>query len=283
MKALGQAQSALQALADLLPDEAERVAAGRPYRDGARSASFASGDVVLVRPGGRVPADGVVVDGEAEVRRVDGDRRVTAGAESRRATRLVAGTVATDSSIRVEVDAVGDDTALAGIQRLVAEAQASQESGAGSGGPLRGAAVLRRGRRWAGHVPGVDHQRRRQRSGRADRHGARHRLPARPRARHPAGYLVVERRGRAVRHPRFRNRLALERMRTIDAVLFDKTGTLTKGEHVVTGVAGATAEDEVLQLAGSGRGGQRAPAGQGHRHGREQDPSARRCCDDFRR
>jgi Cu2+-exporting ATPase len=49
-----------------------------------------------------------------------------------------------------------------------------------------------------------------------------------------------------------KNRLALERMRTIDTVLFDKTGTLTKGEHAVIGVAGAGfSEDEVLRIAGA--------------------------------
>jgi Cu2+-exporting ATPase len=124
MKALGQAQSALQALADLLPDEAERV-----LNDGrtetVRIDELRVGDVVLVRPGSRVPADGVVVDGEAEV-----DESMVTG-ESRPVLKavedsVVAGTVATDSSIRVTVTAVGDDTALAGIQRLVADAQASK-------------------------------------------------------------------------------------------------------------------------------------------------------------
>src|SRR6185437_1461585 len=82
------------------------------------------GDVVLVRPGARVPADGRIVDGAAEL-----DESMITG-ESKPVTRsvgdkVVAGTVATDSAIRIRVDAVGEDTALAGIQRLVAEAQAS--------------------------------------------------------------------------------------------------------------------------------------------------------------
>ena len=80
---------------------------------------------MLVRPGARVPADGTIVDGSAEL-----DESMITG-ESKPVSRslgarVVAGTVSTDSSIRVRVDAVGDDTTLAGIQRLVADAQASQ-------------------------------------------------------------------------------------------------------------------------------------------------------------
>ena len=81
---------------------------------------------MLVRPGARVPADGDIVDGEADARRVDDHRRITARAPPARGDHVVAGTVSTDSAMRVRVDAVGDDTALAGIQRLVADAQASR-------------------------------------------------------------------------------------------------------------------------------------------------------------
>src|SRR5262249_15174888 len=117
MKALGQAQSELQALADLLPDEAELVGTGG-RTEPVHLDQLRSGDVVLVRPGGRVPADGVVVDGEAEV-----DEAMITG-ESRPVPKqiddgVVAGTVATDSALRIQITAVGDDTTLAGIQRLV--------------------------------------------------------------------------------------------------------------------------------------------------------------------
>ena len=124
MKALGQAQSALAALAELLPDEAERIDDdGGVTVVGTDALEF--GDVVLVRPGGRVPADGTIIEGTAEIDEsmVTGESRpVAKGVDD----RVVAGTVATDSSLRVRVEAVGDDTALAGIQRLVAEAQSSQ-------------------------------------------------------------------------------------------------------------------------------------------------------------
>ena len=81
MKAIGQAQGALAALAELLPDSAERVT-----DDGVEEVAIGDlevGDVVLVRPGGRVPADGVIVDGRAKLRRVDDHRRVAVGATRR--------------------------------------------------------------------------------------------------------------------------------------------------------------------------------------------------------
>ncbi len=81
-------------------------------------------DVVVVRPGGRVPADGEVIDGGAAV-----DESMITGESSpvqrEVGDRVVAGTVATDNSLRVRITAIGEDTALAGIQRLVADAQAS--------------------------------------------------------------------------------------------------------------------------------------------------------------
>ena len=141
MKAIGQAQGALAALAELLPDEAERVGEDGSVERVALPA-LRPGDVVLVRSGARVPADGAIAEGEAEL-----DESMITG-ESRPVPkgpgdRVVAGTVSTDSAIRVRVEAVGDDTALAGIQRLVAEAQAERQPGPGPGRPLRGPAVLR--------------------------------------------------------------------------------------------------------------------------------------------
>src|SRR5215213_9975852 len=123
MRALGQASGALDALAALLPDEADLVT-----DEGTRTvpiADLAVGDLVLVRPGGRVPADGVVVEGEAELDEsmITGESRPVPRGEG---GRVVAGTVVTDSALRVRVEAVGEGTALAGIRRLVEQAQASR-------------------------------------------------------------------------------------------------------------------------------------------------------------
>ncbi len=165
--------------------------------------------------------------------------------------RVVAGTVSTDSSIRVRVDAVGDDTALAGIQRLAAEAQASGSRAQALAD--RFAALLSYVAAGAGALTflawaGL---------GRVDDGVVRTvtvLVIACPHALGLAIPLVVSlstavsaRAGILVK-----DRLALERMRDVDAVLFDKTGTLTKGEHTVTGVAGVGIdESEILSLAGA--------------------------------
>jgi Cu2+-exporting ATPase len=250
MKAVGQAQGALAALAELLPDDAERVGA-----DGQAVAvplsELRPGDVVLVRSGARVPADGVIVEGEAELDEamITGESRPVA---KRPGDRVVAGTVSTDSAVRVRVEAVGDDTALAGIQRLVAEAQASGSRAQALAD--RFAALLFYVATAAGLVTFVVWW------ALGDLDDAVVRtvtvlVIACPHALGLAIPLVIAlstavsaKAGILVK-----DRLALERMRTIDAVLFDKTGTLTKGAHVVTGVAAAKSagvdDDAVLRLA----------------------------------
>jgi Cu2+-exporting ATPase len=118
MRSVAQTTSALDSLAALLPDEAERVT--DEGSETVAPADLRVDDVVIVRPGASVPADGVIVDGAAEM-----DESMVTG-ESRPVRRSVGdAVVATDSGLRVKVTAVGDDTALAGIQRLVTEAQNS--------------------------------------------------------------------------------------------------------------------------------------------------------------
>ena len=122
MRSLAQTMSALDSLAALLPDEAERVEGDTTVR--VSPDELRLGDVVVVRPGARVPADGAVTQGSASV-----DESMITG-ESKPVTRgvgdvVVAGTIATDSGLRVEVTAVGDDTTLAGIRELVSRAQNS--------------------------------------------------------------------------------------------------------------------------------------------------------------
>jgi Cu2+-exporting ATPase len=247
MRALGQAQSALRALAELLPDEAERVGTdGRPATVSVDA--LRPGDVVLVRPGGRVPADGVIVAGDAEL-----DESMVTG-ESRPVPKtvgdpVVAGTVAVDSSIRVEVTAVGEDTTLAGIQRLVAEAQASKSRAQALADRFAGllfyvaaGAGVVTFAAWA--LSGDTNE--------AVVRTVTVLVIACPHALGLAIPLVISLSSALAAQSGIliRNRLALERMRTIDAVLFDKTGTLTKGEHAVTGVVGLDLdEDEILQLA----------------------------------
>jgi Cu2+-exporting ATPase len=247
MRALGAASSALDALAALLPDEAERVEGHNIVT--VPLSELAVDDVVLVRSGGRVPADGTVVDGTADV-----DESMITG-ESRPVTRgigdiVVAGTVATDSALRVRITAIGDQTALAGIQRLVAEAQSSSSRAQALAD--RAAALLFYFASIAGAVTFLVWML----LGNADDAITRTvtvLVIACPHALGLAIPLVIaistERAARA--GVLVRSRLALERMRTVDVVLFDKTGTLTRGEPAVTHIAvveGFTRE-EALALA----------------------------------
>nr|WP_246087448.1 heavy metal translocating P-type ATPase [Microbacterium agarici] len=253
MRSLAKTSSALDSLAALLPDEAERV---DHSEDGEETISKVSpdelnvGDVMVVRPGGSIPADGKIIDGTAEV-----DESMVTG-ESRTVRRtigdqVVAGTVATDSGLRVEVTATGDQTALAGIQRLVTEAQNSSsraqrlaDTAAGwlfwfaLGSGLITAAV------WA--LIGMPDQ--------AVIRTITVLVIACPHALGLAIPLVVsiatERAAKG--GVLIKDRLALETMRNVTSVLFDKTGTLTKGEPVVTTIATAADDmtgDDVLTLA----------------------------------
>ena len=247
MCSLAQTTSALDSLAALLPDEAERVVDGQTVK--VSPTDLVVGDVVIVRPGGSIPADGRIVDGQAEM-----DESMITG-ESKTVARAVgaavtAGTVATDSGLRVEVTAIGDDTALAGIQRLVTEAQNSssraQRLADTAAGLLfwfaLGAAAITAGV-WAAVGMPDD--------------GVIRTITvlviACPHALGLAIPLVVaistERAARG--GVLVKDRLALESMRTVDTVLFDKTGTLTKGEPTVASVAPAAGFDEetVVRLA----------------------------------
>jgi Cu2+-exporting ATPase len=246
MKAIGQARGALAALAELLPDEADRVT----EEDGVETVAIAElvpGDVVLVRPGGRVPADGRIAVGRAELDEsmVTGESRPVAKEEG---DRVVAGTVALGSALRVRVEAVGDDTALAGNQRLVEEAQTSRSRSqvladrfaAGLFYVAVGAAAATF-LVWSA-VGDVDA---------AIERTITVLVIACPHALGLAVPLVIAvstslsaRQGILVK-----DRLALERMRTVDTVLFDKTGTLTLGRHAVTDVASADGEGEGTVLA----------------------------------
>ena len=247
MRSLAQTTSALDSLAALLPDEVEKV-------DGDQVVVVApdalqDGDVVLVRPGGSVPADGRIIDGSASM-----DESMITG-ESRTVRRgvddqVVAGTVATDSGLRVEVTATGEDTALAGIQRLVDAAQSSSsraqriaDRAAGwlfwyalGAAAITAAVWLLLGTPESAIVRTVTVL-----------------VIACPHALGLAIPLVVsiatERAARA--GVLVKDRLALESMRTVDVVLFDKTGTLTKGEPAVITVepTDGRAADEVLALA----------------------------------
>ena len=249
MRSLAQTSSALDSLAALLPDEAERIEGDSLVT--VDPADLRTGDLVLVRPGASVPADGTVVEGRADVDEsmITGESRAVARTVG---DRVVAGTVATDSSLRVEITATGDETALAGIRRLVSDAQSSSSRAQRIADRAAawlfwfalGAAVLT-ALVWT--LLGMPDD--------AVIRTVTVLVIACPHALGLAIPLVVslatERAARS--GVLVTDRLALEGMRTVDTVLFDKTGTLTRGEPELSEVAVAESagidEQTLLGLA----------------------------------
>ncbi len=245
MRSIQQARGALGALAELLPDSAERVTEDRV--EAVALDALVVGDIVLVRPGTRVPADGEVVEGSADV-----DESMITG-ESRSVSKqsgdhVVAGTVAAGGSLRVRVTAIGEQTALSGIMRLVAEAQASTSRAQVLAD--RAAALLFYVALGAGLITlaawialGEPEE--------ALIRTATVLVIACPHALGLAIPLVIAisttlgaRNGLLVR-----SRLALERAKDLEVVIFDKTGTLTRGEPALAAVAVAAGVDERDLLA----------------------------------
>nr|WP_235839540.1 heavy metal translocating P-type ATPase [Corynebacterium urinipleomorphum] len=260
MRSLAQTSSALDSLAALLPDEAEKVDGDDVVT--VTPAELVVGDVVIVRPGAAVPADGQIIEGNASM-----DESMVTG-ESTTVRRglnehVVAGTVATDSGLRVKVTATGDDTALAGIQKLVADAQASSSKAQRIADTAAGWLF------WFAFGAAVITALAWSMLGMPDAAVVRTitvLVIACPHALGLAIPLVVsiatERAARG--GVLIKDRLALESMRTVDSVLFDKTGTLTKGEPTVTGIhsVGDRTKDEVLALAAAAEADSEHPLAQ---------------------
>jgi Cu2+-exporting ATPase len=249
MKAIAQAHGALDALAALLPDTAERV--NDTSTEKVPVSELRVEDVVLVRPGERIPTDGIIAEGTADI-----DESMITG-ESHSVSKapgatVIAGTVTSGSSLRVKVTAVGEKTALSGIMRLVATAQASgsrTQALADRAAAILfyvalGSGVLTFAYWWMA----------------GDKEHALIRtatvlIIACPHALGLAIPLVIAistsigaKNGLLVK-----DRLALERARNLNMVIFDKTGTLTRGSPALSGIATApgTSEEEVLAIAGS--------------------------------
>jgi P-type Cu2+ transporter len=247
MRAVSQAHGALNALAALLPDTAERVNGAEVQT--LPSSELQVNDIVLVRPGTRVPADGAVVDGLADV-----DESMITG-ESKAVSKgpgatVIAGTVASGGSLRVRITAVGEQTALSGIMRLVTAAQASSSRTQALAD--RAAAILFYVAVASGAITFTYWWL----SG--DRQHALTRMAtvliiACPHALGLAIPLVIAISTSLGAHNGLlvKDRLALERARLLDMVIFDKTGTLTRGSPTITGVVAATGirESELLSLA----------------------------------
>jgi len=251
MRSISQAQGAVKELARLLPSTATRVVG-----DGTEEVPIGDlrlGDILLVRPGASVPADGAVRDGASSVNEsmITGESRPV---DKRPGDKVIAGTVNGTGSLRIEVTGVGDRTALAGIMRLVEQAQSSRSRAQALADRAAfaltvialGAGILTLVI-WLFLRPG-------------DPAFAIERLVtvlviACPHALGLAIPLVIAisttlgaRSGLLVR-----DRRGLEEARNVDTVVFDKTGTLTKGEFGVVDIATANGvtPDDALRLAAS--------------------------------
>jgi Cu2+-exporting ATPase len=249
MASVSRAESALEAISKLLPDEAEKLVKGKPVK--VLVSELKIGDQILVRPGSSIAVDGLVVEGESSVNEsaITGESKPVNKSVK---DEVIAGTVNQDGSLTVKVTKIGKDTALAGIMRLVAEAQASKSNVQVLAD--KAAFVLTLVALGVGILTFIIWLFT-ENTGFALERAVTVLVIACPHALGLAIPLVVSissalsaKNGLLVR-----KRQALESARNLDWVLFDKTGTLTKGEHAVTEVWSTTGytKQDILHLAAS--------------------------------
>ncbi len=248
LRSVGQAQGALRELAKLLPDTAERLLPSGETET-VEVTQLRVGDRLLIRPGASIPADGVVTDGESSVNEamITGESRPV---HKHPGESVSGGTVNGSGSLRVELWQVGEGTALAGIMRLVEDAQKSQS---------RAQTLAQRAAFWltiialaAGALTLVGWLIFTGSLSEAVKNMVTVLVIACPHALGLAVPLVVAisttlsaRNGLLVRQ-----RLALESAKDLNTIIFDKTGTLTKGEQGVVRVAvNGITEDDALRIA----------------------------------
>ncbi len=249
MRSVRQASGALNELAKLMPDTADRLLPSGEIENVSIS-ELNINDLILIRPGANVPADGLIVEGESHVNEamITGESKPV---RKKSKDQVIGGTINEDGSLRVKVTATGDKTALAGIMRLVEQAQQSKsetqilaDKAAGWLFYIAIAVAAITAIAWIISV-GFEVE--------VIARVATVLVIACPHALGLAVPLVVAittalgaKNGILVR-----DRLALEKAREINTVIFDKTGTLTKGEFGVVGIAAdkGVKEADVLALA----------------------------------
>ncbi|WP_436926616.1 heavy metal translocating P-type ATPase [Halosimplex amylolyticum] len=254
MRSVRRASSALDELAKLMPDTAERITDGGDTEE-VPVGALVEGDLVLVRPGASVPADGVVAEGDSDVNEsmITGESKPVSKEPG---DEVIGGTVNGDGSLRVRIDATGEETTLAGIMRLVEEAQSSES---------RTQVLADRAAGWlfyvalgAAVVTAIAWTVAVSFDATVIERVVTVLVIACPHALGLAIPLVVAintslaaRNGMLVR-----DRIAMEEARNLDTIIFDKTGTLTEGEHGVVDVATVDGvdEDEALSLAAAVEG-----------------------------
>jgi Cu2+-exporting ATPase len=248
LRSVGQARGALRELAKLLPDTAERILPNGETEVVGVNALRAR-DRVLIRPGASIPADGIVVEGESSVNEamITGESKP---AHKHPGEQVIGGTVNGSGSLRVTLQQVGEGTALAGIMRLVEDAQKSQSRAQTLA--QRAAYYLTIIAIGAGAITFVGWLLATGRLADAVRQTVTVLVIACPHALGLAVPLVVAisttlsaRNGLLVR-----KRIALESAKDLNTIIFDKTGTLTKGEQGVVDVATAgIGREDALRIA----------------------------------
>ncbi|PIR96592.1 MAG: copper-translocating P-type ATPase [Candidatus Doudnabacteria bacterium CG10_big_fil_rev_8_21_14_0_10_42_18] len=250
MRAVSSAQGALKELSKLLPDKAEVIRGGKTVVVSLEEVK--ASDIVLVKPGGKIPADGLVEEGDSDV-----DESLATGeskpVEKNKGSEVIAGTINGDGSLKIRVTKIGDETFLAGVMRLVAEAQASKSrlqllSDRAAYyltiiAVITGATTLAA---WLASGSGANF---------AVERMVAVLVIACPHALGLAIPLVASISTTKAANNGFlvKQRMALEAARKVNTVLFDKTGTLTRGEFGVDTIIPSANEkqDTVLRLAAS--------------------------------
>jgi len=248
MRSIAQAQGALKELAKLLPDTALRVVGERTEE--VPVSNLRAADIVLVRPGANIPADGVVSQGESTVNEsmITGESRpVHKGVGN----KVIAGAVNGSGSLRIEVTETGERTALAGIMRLVAQAQSSRSRAQTLAD--RAAFVLTLVALGAGALTLIVWLALRASPAFAIERLVTVLVIACPHALGLAIPLVIAISTTLAANSGLlvRDRRGLEDARSVNAVVFDKTGTLTRGEFGVVNIVPAAnlGSEEALRLA----------------------------------
>ncbi|HEY8833778.1 MAG TPA: heavy metal translocating P-type ATPase [Gemmatimonadaceae bacterium] len=250
MRSIAQAQGALKELAKLVPHTAIRLVGDKPEE--VPMSDLCEGNIVLVRPGSGIPADGVVLEGTSTVNEamITGESRPL---EKNPGDKVIAGTVNGSGSLRVKVTGVGERTALAGIVRLVAQAQSSRSKAQALAD--RAAFFLTVVAIVSAMITLVAWLLVSASPAFAVERVVTVLVIACPHALGLAIPLVIAisttlgaRAGLLVR-----NRRGLEEARNVNAVFFDKTGTLTRGEFRVVEITPASelSADDALRLAAS--------------------------------
>ncbi len=252
MKSIHSAKSALESLSKLIPDETEVVLNTGEVKK-IKVSDLKIGDIVFIRPGGRIPADGVVIEGESEV-----DESMVSGeslpVKKKVGLKVVAGTINSDGALKIKVEKIGEDTFLAGIMRLIKEAQESKSNMqniadkaafyltiiAVISGILTFALWIYAHATLSFTVERV----------------VSVLVVACPHALGLAVPLVVAISSALASRQGFliRNRVAFENVRKVNVVLFDKTGTLTEGKYGVEKIMSfddSLKENDILKIAAS--------------------------------